>query len=252
MKENSSKKFVEEAGPTKNSSNRPGIEWDKILSTRIENREAEPRSDSEKAAKALIGAVERTKFDGKRIKMIHSHFPLYGFMLEKEKKNPFLWQGEADAIGWYDGKYVIVDWKVLELQSYWNDNKDTFGTHLHQCLVYARLLQCHMELDYLPYILIVPIDGFTGRDVYPGLFTDYPKECKHLMESFKWSVEKPDTSLMINLNAGNENIFKEQPQLDCIDAKKDKKLSDLFKEGTTMKDVIKLFDIPPYKFKKEE
>lgn len=152
-------------------------------------------------------------------------------MLEKEKKNSFLWQGNADAIGWYDGKYVIVDWKVVELQGYWDKNKDAFGTHLHQCLVYARLLQCHMKLDYLPYILIVPIDGFTGRDVYPGLFKDYPEECKHEMESFKWSVEKPDTSLMINLKEYG-NIFKAQSSLDGLN---DKKLTDLFKKDTTMR-----------------
>ena len=67
--------------------------------------------------------------------------------------------------------------------------------YLHQCLFYARLLQLHMDLDYLPHILIVPISSITGKDIYPALFWDYPEECKQAIESFKWSLTPPKPTM---------------------------------------------------------
>lgn len=68
--------------PTKDVVENPhiasGKDWDNNLSERIMNREKKQITDSspqdEKAAEALIGAVESTDFDGKHIKVIHSHF----------------------------------------------------------------------------------------------------------------------------------------------------------------------------------
>ena len=56
-----------------------------------------------------------------------------------------------------------------------------------------------MSLDYLPYILIVPISSTNGKDFHPALFFDYPKTCKDKIESFEWSIEKPDPPLQIPL-----------------------------------------------------
>ena len=92
-------------------------------------------------------------------------------------------------------RYVIVDWKVLDILNSWEKNKNAFGKYHHQCLIYARLLQLHMDLDYLPHILIVPISSITGKDVYLALFWDYPEECKQAIESFKWSLTPPKPTM---------------------------------------------------------
>ena len=94
-------------------------------------------------------------------------------------------------------RYVIVDWKVLDILNFWEKNKNAFGKCHHQCLIYARLLQLHMDLDYLPHILIVPISSITGKDVYLALFWDYPEECKQAIESFKWSLTLPKPTMKV-------------------------------------------------------
>ena len=107
------------------------------------------------------------------IDLLVSHMQLYGYMYSKEESSPqvYYWQGDADAVGWYENKnteehgYVIVDWKVVELLNYWEKDKNAFGKHLYQCLVYARLLQLHLKLKYLPSILIVPISN--NGSVFP-------------------------------------------------------------------------------------
>ena len=93
-------------------------------------------------------------------------------------------------------RYVIVDWKVL-LTS-WTPGKRTktlLGNAI--IIIYARLLQLHMDLDYLPHILIIPISSLTGKDVYLALFWDYPKECKQAIESFKWSRTLPKPTMKV-------------------------------------------------------
>ena len=92
-----------------------------------------------------------------------------------QKKHPklYLWQGEADAIAYSCAleKYVIVDFKVVDdLLDYCEKKTDLCGKHLHQCLVYAKLLQLHMKLDYLPPCLIVVIHKVTGKEGYFALF----------------------------------------------------------------------------------
>ena len=139
-----------------------------------------------------------------RINLLESHFPLYGYASDETDAPPqvYFWHGEADAIGWYWDqerrvRYVIVDWKVLDILDFWEKNKDAFGKYLHQCLIYARLFQLHMRLDYLPRILIVPISSITGEDIHPALFKDYPDDCKEAIESFKWSVELPKHTMKV-------------------------------------------------------
>ena len=91
----------------------------------------------------------------------------------------------------------MVDWKVLDILNSWEKNKNAFGKYHHQCLIYARLLQLHMDLDYLPHILIVPTSSITGKDVYLALFWDYPEDCKQAIESFKWSRTLPKPTMKV-------------------------------------------------------
>ena len=84
-----------------------------------------------------------------------------------------------------------MDWKVLDILNFWKKNKSAFGKFFHQCLIYARLLQLHMDLDYLPHILIVPISSRTGEDIHLALFWDYPIEGEEAIETFKWSLTFP-------------------------------------------------------------
>ena len=99
-------------------------------------------------------------------------------------------------IAW-DGNLPAKIRKVLDILNSWEKNKNAFGKYHHQCLIYARLLQLHMDLDYLPHILIIPISSLTGKDVYLALFWDYPKECKQAIESFKWSRTLPKPTMKV-------------------------------------------------------
>ena len=172
------------------------------------------------------------------VRFLDSHFPLYGYMYNKteESSKVYMWQGEADAIGWYQnsdgkGRYVIVTWKVLDILEFWTKNPDAYGKYLHQCLVYARLLQLHLELDYLPHILIVPIHGITGQDIHPGLFYDYPKKCKEVMEGFEWSTTLTKPPQIIDgkrrpfNNVKKGNVDENMPLRDFF--AKDAKVKDL-------------------------
>ena len=109
-------------------------------------------------------------FKAFRIHLLDGHYPLYGYASDETDAPPqvYFWHGEADAIGWYkdnkgEERYIIVDWKVLDILNSWEKNKNAFGKYLHQCLIYARLLQLHMDLDYLPHILIVPTGSIPGK-----------------------------------------------------------------------------------------
>ena len=172
-----------------------GLYWDKMLSKKIEEIKQShlTAAEEEKVETLLIREI----FNLFGINVFDSHFPLYGYMYSKTEELPkvYLWQGEADAVGWYKdkqgvGRYVIVDWKVLDILDFWKKNKDAYGKYLHQCLVYARLLQLelqlHLELEYLPHILIVPISGKSGQDIHPALFVDYPEKCKEMLKNLEW------------------------------------------------------------------
>lgn len=176
------------------------------------------------------------------IRFFDSHFPLYGYMYSKTEDSPrvYLWQGEADAIGWYQdsdgkGRYVIVAWKVLDIVEFWTKNPDAYGKYLHQCLVYARLLQLHMELDYLPHILIVPIHGLSGQDIHPALFSDYPKRCKEVIEIFEWSSTLPQPPQIID---GKRRPFN---KLEKGNVDKNMLLRDLFVKDAKVGDLLEAF-----------
>lgn len=217
-------RFVQEKeqvpGPTKFSCTAyecPGGEWDTLLKDWIKENRAVCKSftetlithvsrlrsgllpwserDPERAARELISFVEMKH----NLHFLDSSFRLFGFMREvatDAKKHPklYLWRGVVDAIAYSTelGQYVIVDFKEVEnLLEYWRKKTDLCGKHLHQCLVYAKLFQLHMELDYLPPILIVAIDSFTGMDGYFPLFEDYPDQCYNKLDEYEWFVNPP-------------------------------------------------------------
>lgn len=217
-------RFVQEKeqvpGPTKFSCTAyecAGGEWDTLLKKWIKENRAVCKSftetlithvsrlrsgllpwserDEERAARELISFVEMKH----NLRFLDSSFRLFGFMREvatDAKKHPklYLWRGTVDAIAYSTelGQYVIVDFKEVEnLLEYWRKRTDLCGKHLHQCLVYAKLFQLHMELDYLPPILIVAIDGFTGMDGYFPLFEDYPEQCYKKLDEYEWFVNPP-------------------------------------------------------------
>ena len=190
------------------SGNATGIGWDKKLSDYIKKLKSEGQLFSKSRGSRNDETVEfyllQAIFKTFHIHLLDGHFPLYGYASDETDAPPqvYFWHGEADAIGLHvnsegRGRFVIVDWKVLDILDFWEKNKDAFGKYLHQCLIYARLLQLHMKLTYLPQILIVPISSITGEHIHPALFKDYPDDCKEAIESFKWSVELPKPTMKV-------------------------------------------------------
>lgn len=199
-----------EAGPTGPSGPKLGTEWHKLLKDSIKGKEMKKyQPDHVLAAKSLLDKLKSEL----GIVILESDFCLYGFMYSESELSPrvYFWHGDADAIGYYYNKirnqyeYVIVDWKVKrDLLNFW-ESKDTFGMYLHQGLLYAKLLQLHLKLNHLPSFSLVPISGDNGSDVYPGVFSDYPDECKELINrQFWWGTEPP---------ALNQQIYAEKSLL---------------------------------------
>ena len=112
-----------------------------------------------------------------------------------------------------------------------------YGKFLHQCLVYARLLQLHMKLTYLPLILLVPISNNDARDIHPGLFLDYPDECKSVIEADVWSVTLSKPPRKIQAQKPFKNDIWPGP------VNEEMLLTDLFAAETKVKDLIKAFDL---------
>ena len=223
-----------------------GQDWDRFLSRRIDGKETSGKRD---AADSLFYYL-KAKFG---ITLLVSHMQLYGYMYSQEELLPqvYYWNGEADAVGWYynekrkQNEYVIVDWKVLDLLNYWRSSS-AFGKHLHQCLVYARLLRLHLNLSYLPSILIVAISSNNGRDIQPGLFYDYPDECKSLLdEQLTWSIEQPKPPRNIY------GKFPFNPKLKEGVVSGEMLLEDLFAKGAKVNDLLKVFDLNGLKVIKE-
>ena len=241
---------------------RPGVVWDTLLSKWIkENPPGGEDSISnapsmsalmskvavwspEDVARDLILSIEEQH----NLEVFDSKFPLFGFMRDvtsNEKKHPqklFLWQGEADAIAFSEvlEKYVIVEFKVVDnLSDYWQRKTDLCGKHLHQCLVYAKLLQLHMNLPYLPPSLIVVIHKVTGKEGYFALFEDYPKECYEKLDEYEWFTEQPskrplkiastDKLLHEKFRYVGDVVHVPDPQT---------KLSDIFGKDATVKDLL--------------
>ena len=224
----------------------PGHEWDALLSNRIKwNRSPVPsirpsltlNRQKVAVADSLISFVERQH----TLCFLDSKFPLFGFMREvpkDQKKRPklYLWQGEADAIAysWNLSKLVVVDFKVVDyLLDYCKKKTDLCGKHLHQCLVYAKLLQLHLDLDYLPPCLIVAIDRFTGKEGYFPLFEDYPRECYKKLDEYEWFTEQPPKHPL--------KIYNPEKLLNQIyPIVPDTPLQQLFSSNATVKDLLDL------------
>lgn len=203
------------------------------------------------AAQSVLGTLTE-KF---KIRWLDSDFKLHGYMYSKEEPpEVYLWKGDADAVGWYEdspeeGRYVIVDWKVCDILMFWKKNVNAYGKFLHQCLIYARLLQLHLKLNYLPHILIVPISGITGQDIHPGLFCDFPKECKEMINSFEWSTTPPKPPATKKISA-KWPLFK--PNLEAKKVDKDKLLTEIFKEGAKVSDLLEMLGWPSLELTTDE
>ena len=214
-----------------------GMYWHKILSDKLNQRAIEEKADDILAGQ-LIHKLEKQC----NITLLEPDFPLYGYVYNKTETAPkvYLWQdAEADAIGWHhkEKKYVIVDYKVVDfVKPFWT-TANAYGKFLHQCLIYARLLQLHMKLEYLPPILLVPISNNDARDIHPGLFLDYPEKCKSALNEDFWSptLPKPPQKIQaqmpfksdINVGPVNEEML----------------LTDLFAAEAKVKDLIKALDL---------
>ncbi|CAB4017416.1 Hypothetical predicted protein, partial [Paramuricea clavata] len=171
------------------------------------------------------------------IKFLEAEFPFVGYMTHKiknERPEIYFWDGNADAIGLYKGNYVIIDWKVVDLPEFWNN---AYGKYLHQCLVYAWLLKLHLGLEKLPYILIVPIHSVTEKDIDPGLFYDFPKECKDkLEEQYKWSTNLDGSKQEVIMSLPSTLINNNIAVKNFIDKKIT--LGSLFKPDCTLKQLL--------------
>ena len=240
---------------------RSGSEWDKLLSDHITRKNLpgglcsnppttqtlqSPRLRTAKyfhppasPAPHLINYVETQH----NLHFLDSKFPLFGFMADvvTEEKHPklYLWQGVADAIAysWNLNKYVVVDFKVVDnLLYYWQSKSDLCGKHLHQCLVYAKLLQMHMGLDYLPPSLIVAIDRITGNEGYFPLFQDYPDECKEKLDEYEWFTKQPPKR---PLRIGNtEKLLHEDYKGKKQAIAPDTPLQEIFQKEAKVKDLL--------------
>lgn len=244
---------------------RPGGVWDALLAKWIKTNRGETDGSStsssslsdrmsnlrlpspsrendiqECVARDLISSIEEQH----NLYFLDSKFPLFGFMREvptNEKKHPklYLWQGEADAIAGSDKlhKHVIVEFKVVDnLSDYWQKKTDLCGKHLHQCLVYAKLLQLHMKLPYLPPSLIVVIHKVTGKEGYFALFEDYPQECYEKLDEYEWFTEQPSKRPLRIVNT--DKLLQEMYENRVGVFPPDTRLTDIFAMNATVKDLL--------------
>ena len=227
---------LQEAGPhADHNDSTLGVCWHGLLNSDVFSKKE--KTGEELAAEELVFSLQK-QFG---VKLLYFDFPLYGYVYNKGEKAPniYLWQdAEADAIGWYydenskRNKFFIVEWKVCDLLEFWNKST-TYSMYLHQGLVYARLLQLHMKLDYLPPILLVPISFSNGKDTKPSLFYDYPDECKEAIERDFWSTTLPKPPLVIQPKMPFNPSLKGGP----VDV--EMQLKDLFATGAKVKDFLK-------------
>ena len=231
---------LERAGRQSGRGTEDGNFWHKSAKKYIEN----PSQNKGGAGEALIKALESEESIVKGIKFLQTEFPLYGFMTTNLEIN--FWNGKADAIGWLGGHYVIVDWKAVELLEFWEGNPLAYGNYLHQCLVYARLLQLHLGLKKLPYILIVPIDNKTGNDIRPALFRDFPKECKEKIEHYEWSKELKVLEIDVAKTLVDEESFTVPNDGIVPD---EARVIDVFKEDVTVRQLLEALGLDLLKLK---
>ena len=114
-----------------------GIHWDRELSKILQamkpthgSKLSKEKLPKGRAAHSVL--VNLTEQFG--IGWLASHFQLYGYMYSKEESpKVYFWQGDADAVGWYKGRYkgddhdveryVIVDWKVVDILQFWDKER---------------------------------------------------------------------------------------------------------------------------------
>lgn len=160
-----------------------------------------------------------------------------------EKKRPpklYLWQGKADAIAYSRklNKYVIVEFKVVDnLSDYWQKKTDLGGKHLHQCLVYAKLLQLHMKFVDLPSSLIVVIHKVTGKEGYFALFEDYPQECYEKLAEYEWFTEQPSKRRPLKI-VNTDKLLHEMYGNQVGFFPPDTRLTNIFAPNATVKDLL--------------
>ena len=213
-----------------------GRYWHEILKKKLHQEKIKEGADDILAGQLIDKLKEQFN-----ITLFEPEFQLYGYVYNKTETAPkvYLWNGvRADAIGWHhkEKKYVIVDYKVVDLLQFWT-TPEASGKFLHQCLVYARLLQLHMKLTYLPPILLVPISNNDARYIHPGLFLNYPDECKRAINADVWSVTLPKPARKIQA----QMPFKSDINVGPVN--EEMLLTDLFAAEAKVKDLIKALDL---------
>lgn len=249
---------LDHTGPTgEKCDNLLGHTWHKLMKFCLDRKQGETSSNHSKKEYEDAGISLLDKlYEEMKISVICRDFPLYGYMYNKKELSPeiYFWRGSADTVGMFYNQerkkheYVIIDWKVKKsLLGFWTD-AETFGMHLHQGLSYAKLLQLHLELDYLPSFLLVPISGDNGRDVHPGLFFDYPDECKEKINNqFLWAIEPLAADAIQQMYAEESllqhDVLKELKKLNFDRSSStfgaEKPLKDVFDENATVGDLLK-------------
>ncbi len=214
-----------------------GKKWHTSIHNYLQSLENK-KQESDEEGEAVIKALKSKESIVESIEFLQSEFPLFGFMTDKENSEINFWKGKADAIGWLDGNYVIVDWKAVDLLDFWEKDRHAYGDYLHQCLVYARLLQLHLKLKELPYILIVPISNTTGKDIHPALFRDFPRKCKRVLEDYRWSKEFVEIFVEIDVHETllNEEIFTELEDDGIVPD--EAKVTDVFDKDVTVRQLL--------------
>ena len=221
-----------------------GKQWHSAIKHYInENNYSSDNDVDENIAKGVIDTVKDV-FPN-QFEFLKSEFALFGYMTQSDIS---YWDGIADAIGFYEGNYVIVDWKVVQPENFKRQNPDVYGgSYLHQCLVYARLLQLHLNLEKLPFIMIVLINNENGEEIHPHMIETYPDECTKLLESYNWFVNKPTFTPPTRIEVHCGNLIKPKSsfiQQGVVDD--ETQLCQLFKKNAKVSDLRKAFGIPPF------
>ena len=216
-----------------------GIKLGNCLANSMTTVQSEATTEQEKRNAEVAGSLIERLGDMFKVSFIGKEVSLCGYMYKKGEqwRELYFWNGKADAIGWDEvkKKFVIVEWKVRKV----NESEDVkaFKPFLFQTLVYAKLLKLLLNLDYLPSILIVLIDGQSGKIVHAGFFEtpDSPED------DYEWSDRKPDLTREIQPGS----LFREG--LNEGEVKEDMLLSKLFSDNATFADLQKFFKTPPLK-----
>ena len=181
------------------------------------------------------------------IEFLQTEFPLYGYMADVQNSERCFWNGNADAIGWFEGNYVIVDWKAVDLLQFWNKNRHAYGDYLHQCIVYAKLFELHLlstQVKKLPYILIVPINNTTGKEIQPALFRELPQACTGHISNYSWFTERPDSLINVKKEMITKDFRKKNSEeLDNA------RVHEVFNDGITVRQLLDEFSLEFSKLK---